>query len=40
MCYGAILSATETLLMGYKQNNDRASVTKEQAGAIRQLTWL
>jgi len=26
--------------MGYKQNNDRASVTKEQAGAIRQLTWL
>jgi hypothetical protein len=37
---GAILSTTEKLLTSYQQNNDRASASKEQAGAIKQLTWL
>ncbi len=37
---GTILPAMETLLTSYEQNNDRASATKEQTGAIRQLTWL
>jgi hypothetical protein len=35
-----ILSATEALLTGYAQNNDRASPSSEDAGAIKQLTWL